>query len=400
MHIAYLIPTIDRVGGAERQLIELATGMARRGSQVTVIALSGHGGSAAHVLSANNVSFLSLDMRHGLADFRGWTALRRWIIAAQPEVLHAHLPHAALMARAIRLAAPVRVVAETIHSPAIGGISRLLLYRLSSHLPTVITAVSRAAAAPWLEAGMLHEAELAVIPNGINTACWRKDHESQHCSLLASTSPHKFNWLAVGRLDPVKDHETLLRAFALLPQYAHLTVAGSGPLEHSLRRLARELAIHNRVSFPGFQNDIRSLMQRADAFVLSSRWEGLPVALMEASACELPAVFTATAGCRELLPGSSIDPVLVADSRALASAMQKLMDLTPKERRQIGADARRRIVARFEINSVLSRFEELYCCLLAANPQPSRRRYRSSTLQAPFYSSTTETQTYSPPISK
>jgi glycosyltransferase involved in cell wall biosynthesis len=400
VHIAYLIPTIDQIGGAERQLIELATGMAHRGSQVTVIALSGRGGSAAQVLSANNVSLLSLDMRRGLADLCGWTALRRWIIAAQPEILHAHLPHAALMARVIRLAAPVRVVVETIHSPAIGGISRQISYRLTSHLPTLVTAVSRAAAAPWLEAGMLHESELAVIPNGVDTTCWRNDHDLQRCSLLASIWPYKFSWLAVGRLDPVKDHETLLRAFALLPDSAQLTIVGTGPLEHSLRRLARDLRIHSRISFAGFQNDIRSFMQEADAFVLSSRWEGLPVALMEASACELPAIFTGNAGCRELLPNSSIDPVAVADPRALASAMQKLMDLTPEERRQIGAEARRRIVAQLDIRSILCRWEKLYCHLLALNPRPAHRRHCSLPLQAPVYSSTTEKQTYSPPTSK
>jgi Glycosyltransferase Family 4 len=102
MHIAYLIPTVDRIGGAERQLIQLATGMARRDWRVTVIALSGNGGHAAEELSANNVSFLSLEMRKGLADLRGWNRLRRWITSAQPEILHSHLPHASMMSRGIR----------------------------------------------------------------------------------------------------------------------------------------------------------------------------------------------------------------------------------------------------------------------------------------------------------
>ena len=142
MHIAYLIPTIDRIGGAERQLIHLATGMAHRNYRVTVIALAGSGGHSAQDLSAGNVSFLSLEMRHGLFDPRGWTRLRRWIASAKPDVLHAHLPHAALMARTIRLLAPVRVVIDTIHSPATGSIARRYSYRLTSGLPDVVTAVS------------------------------------------------------------------------------------------------------------------------------------------------------------------------------------------------------------------------------------------------------------------
>jgi len=85
MHIAYLIPTVDRIGGAERQLFQLATRMAQRDWHVTVIALSGKGGHAAEELSANNVSFLSIEMRKGLADLRGWNRLRGWITSAQPE---------------------------------------------------------------------------------------------------------------------------------------------------------------------------------------------------------------------------------------------------------------------------------------------------------------------------
>src|SRR4029079_10639011 len=99
MHIAYLIPTIDRIGGAERQLMLLAAGMARRDWRVTVIALAGDGGQAAQNLSAANVSFLSLEMRRGLVDPHGWNRLRRWIDSAKPEIFHAHLAQAALMAR-------------------------------------------------------------------------------------------------------------------------------------------------------------------------------------------------------------------------------------------------------------------------------------------------------------
>lgn len=390
MHVAYLIPTIDRIGGAERQVIELAIGMAQRGWHVTVIALSGHGDHAAQVLSANNVSFLSLEMRRGLADFRGWNRLHRWICSAQPEVLHAHLPHGSLMARGIRLAAPVRVVVETIHSPATGGLSRKILYRLTSQLPTVITAVSRAAAAPWLRAGIVDRSKLAILPNGIDTAYWKRDDELRNHSRLQSASNDEFHWLAVGRLDPVKDHATMLRAFSMLPETARLTIAGTGPLESSLRILSGKLRLDGRVSFIGFQKDVRHCMQKADGFVLSSRWEGLPLALMEASACELPSVFTGTAGSCELLPDSPISPVLVAQPAALAATMQAVMKLSHAELRRIGAMARREITSRLDLGPVLCSFEKLYCHMLAVNPRPARCRPSNSPLQAPSCSSNPE----------
>src|SRR3569833_1513966 len=147
----------------------LATGMARRDWRVTVIALRGNGGQAAQELSTANVSFLSLEMSRGLVDPRGWRRLRRWIDAAQPEIVHAHLAQAALMARGIRPLAPVRVLIDTIHSPATGSLMRRLAYRTTSGLPNLVTAVSQACAQPWLSARTLRRSELAVIPNGIDT---------------------------------------------------------------------------------------------------------------------------------------------------------------------------------------------------------------------------------------
>jgi len=390
MHIAYLIPTVDRIGGAERQLIQLATGMARRDWRVTVIALSGNGGHAAEELSANNVSFLSLEMRKGLADLRGWNRLRRWITSAQPEILHSHLPHASMMSRGIRLATPIRVVIDTIHSPATGSSARQIAYRLSSQLPNIVTAVSRAAATPWIDKHMVDRSHLTLIPNGVDTSFWKPNHELRNHPNLQSIPNEKFRWLAVGRLDPVKDHATLLRAFALLPQTARLTIAGSGQLEQALRRLAIDLNIADRVSFLGFQSDVRPWMQQSDAFVLSSHWEGLPVALMEASACELPSVFTETAGSRELLPDSPLPPVPIGDPAALAATMRAMMNLSGADRHKIGLMSRQRILDHYNLNSVTDRYEMLYCHLLAVNPQPSRRRRSRSRLPVPVCSSTTE----------
>ena len=392
MHIAYLIPTIDRIGGAERQLMLLAAGMARRDWRVTVIALAGDGGQAAQNLSAANVSFLSLEMRRGLVDPHGWNRLRRWIDSAKPEIFHAHLAQAALMARCIRLLAPVRVLIDTIHSPATGSATRRFGYRITSGLPNVITAVSQACANPWLSARTLRRSELAVIPNGIDTEYWKPASPSRDDVHPCSTKSDEFHWIAVGRLNAVKDYPTLLQAFSILPQTARLTIAGSGPLESALHLQATELGIGDRVRFLGFQSDMRRLMQHSDGFVLSSRWEGHPIALMEASACELPVVFTETPGSRELLPSSALPIAPAGDPSALAIAMKALMDLPKCEQRRLGRIGRQRIRASFEAQSVLARFESLYCGLLAANPCRSRYREKPYTvLPARVCSSSPET---------
>jgi glycosyltransferase involved in cell wall biosynthesis len=381
MHIAYLIPTIDRIGGAERQLLLQATGMANRGWRVSVVALYGKGGNAAETLSANNVSYLSLEMTNGLRDARGWNRLRRWITSAQPEILHAHLAQAALMGRGIRMVAPVRVLIDTIHSPATGSTARQAGYRVTSRIPDCVTAVSRSAASAWLNARIVDHLTAAIIPNGIDTELCRPRRDPQNHRHQKSASS-AFRWLAVGRLDPVKDYVTLLNAVAMLPKSARLTICGTGPLEDALHRQAAQLSIQDRVTFLGFQNDVARLMQTHAAFVLSSRWEGLPIALMEACACELPAVFTDTEGCREVLPDSSLPIAPVGNPHALAAAMKAMMDMSDSARSALGQHTRQKIVGRFDSHSVLNQYEALYRHLLTANPQPTRfRRRAGSSLQ-------------------
>ncbi|HEY1578145.1 MAG TPA: glycosyltransferase [Terracidiphilus sp.] len=383
MHIAYLIPTLDRIGGAEQQTIVLATGIARRGSQVTVIALSGSGSDAANTLIESGVRFQSLQMRKGLMDPRGWLRLHRWIRANKPDVLHAHLPHAALLARWSRVFAPVPVLVDTIHSPHTARFLCKVGYRLSSRLSDVNTAVSSAAAGPWLNAHLLDRDRLVLIPNGVDLNYWKPANEHTETQ-PGSVIPRRFTWLTLGRLDPVKDHATLLHAFARLPQFADLILAGDGPLKHPLQTLARALGIAHRVTFVGFQKNPLSLMRQSDAFVLTSKWEGLPVALMEASACALPAIITNTPGSKEVLPQPAVCDIPVGNPNALATAMSTMMALSPSERRRLGIRARNIVADRFSLVSMLDRYDALYRDLLAV-----RSRKAHSLSSAPFRSNTT-----------
>ena len=97
--IALVLPGLDRIGGAERQVMLVAKGLNRRGWHVSVVALSGNGGEAAAELSSAGIQFLSLEMRKGLADPRGWIRFHRWLRREKPDVIHAHLPHAAWLVR-------------------------------------------------------------------------------------------------------------------------------------------------------------------------------------------------------------------------------------------------------------------------------------------------------------
>jgi len=372
-HVAFLIPTIDRLGGAEQQVISLAVGLAQRNWKATVIALSGTGGDAADKLRAADVNYFSLAMRKGLIDPRGWVRLYCWISKNQPEVIHAHLPHAALMGRWSRICSPVRALLDTVHSPATGGVIRQSGYRISNALPDVVTAVSRSTAEAWLATKAVDETNLVFIPNGVDLDRFKPDDGVRAAVRRELGFCDEFLWVAIGRLDAVKDHATILRAFSMLPSNARLILAGEGLLRDRLNSLAKELGLQGRVRFFGFEADVLRWLRAADGFVLCSRWEGMPVALLEACACELPSVVTAIAGVREVVSDSqSAFSVPVRNPYALAASMRHMMILTIPERRELGRCARSFVAKRFSLDAVLDRWEAVYAEVLDRNPQPRR----------------------------
>jgi glycosyltransferase involved in cell wall biosynthesis len=220
---------------------------------------------------------------------------------------------------------------------------------------------------------MVSTGKLAVLPNGVDVAAWRPDQAVRTTMRRELGLKKEFLWLAAGRLDPVKDYPALLWAMVEVPETARLIIAGSGPLQGELLRLSTLLGLERRVRFLGFESDVRRWMQAADGFVLSSRWEGLPMSLLEAAACALPAVASDVPGTREVIANGKTDWLTLAgDAAALSEAMTRMMGISPKKRNAIGQRARQRVIERFSLEGVLDLWEALYGDLLKRNPRPTR----------------------------
>jgi glycosyltransferase involved in cell wall biosynthesis len=370
-HLAIVLPGIDRIAGAERQAILLAQGMAHRGWRVSFIALTGTGGDAARELQSAGIPFTSFGMRKGLADPRGWLRLHRWLGRHSPDIVQAHLPHAAWMTRVSRLFAPSRVVLDTIHTSHTGTAARRWSYRLTSPFSDRVTTVSQGVAEAYLSARMVSPNRLIVVPNGIDTQAWQPDPNARATLRADLGLTTEFLWLAAGRLEPVKDYPTLLRALAELPASNRLIIAGSGRLESDLRLLSRQLGIDSRVHFAGFQSDIRPWMQAADAFVLSSLWEGLPMCLLEAAACAVATVAPDIPGVREILTdGQNGFSFAAGNPASLRDSMIRMTRLDTNEHSAMGLAARQKILADFSLSAVLDRWQALYVHLLKTRPLP------------------------------
>jgi len=163
-----------------------------------------------------------------------------------------------------------------------------------------------------------------------------------------------FEIVCVGRLVPAKGQMILSRAFAdLLAQgyNVRLKLVGDGEDRKQLQSFVDDCGLNSVVEFKGAlsHNETRRELEQADLFVLASFAEGLPVALMEAMAMEIPCVSTFVAGIPELIR-DGVDGLLVPPSsqEALAGAMKSMID-NPVLRRNLAAAGRRRVLAFYNL---------------------------------------------------
>jgi glycosyltransferase involved in cell wall biosynthesis len=369
MRIAYLLNTLA-TGGAERLIVGLADRMVARGHAVEIVALREP--AADELPSSATVRHLGIRRNPASlpgAFFRAIRSLR----AFRPDIIHSSNFHGNILARASRPMVPGTRVVSTIHNVYEGGAVRSFMMRCTDGLSDHTAAVSHAAAEQAILRRVVPQSKCSVIANGVD--CNEFSPQAQRRAIERGNAGlgNEFVWLAVGRLVPAKDYPNLLQAFAQVHAASpetRLWIAGEGKREYSveLRELAATLGLDASVSWLGVRRDIPALLDGADAFVLSSAWEGMPLALAEAMAMEKPFVATDVGGVRELA-GECGEIVPARNYHELAAAMMKLMRESPELRQSRGQAARRRILEHFTIEQSAAQWEALYRRVIA-----SRRR--------------------------
>jgi len=172
-----------------------------------------------------------------------------------------------------------------------------------------------------------------------------------------------FTLVYVGRLEPVKNHALLLKAFCaalqLMPSL-QLWMVGDGSERRMLEDLAAKSGIASQVKFFGQQLDVAPYFSAADAFIMSSRSEGLPISLLQAFSLGLPAIVTDVGGMAEVVRLAKAGlTVSVADPAEMAAAILRLA-ANPAERAQFAANAEEAFHARFTLQAMADAYMDLY----------------------------------------
>jgi glycosyltransferase involved in cell wall biosynthesis len=300
---------------------------------------------------------------------RGLGFAKRFVALFSPDLIHSHTFPANIFARMLTLMLRTRGVAprlvNTIHNVDEGGWHRMLIYRATDCVADQITAVSRAAADRFVRVHAVSARKMRVLTNGIDTEVFSPDRMRRKRMRIEMKAAKAFVWIAIGRLVPAKDYPNLLQAFdevRIADPAVRLWIAGEGDLD--AWRAAHPDAVESRgVEALGLRRDVAALLDAADGFVLSSAWEGMPLALAEAMAMEKIVVATDVGGVRELVGESGII-VPPRDSAALAASMVRAMTMGEMERRIMGRESRKRVAGHFSIAGKAEEWADLYTKLV------------------------------------
>jgi L-malate glycosyltransferase len=318
-------------------------------------------------LRAEGVEVVCLGRRPG-RDWRVAWRLSRAIASRRIEVLHAHQYTPFFYSALARL--------------LLGGRVRLVLTEHGRHYPDVVRPLRRMVNRVFLDrlanavnacchfsADGLARVDgfaakrIEVIENGIDLGRYRRAIDRNELRRRLGLDAGRRYVATVARFHPVKDHATLLRAFALAATSrpdVDLLLAGDGPLRPDLERLAAELEIAKRVRFLGVRSDVPELLRASDLFALTSVSEAASLTLLEAMASGLAVVVTNVGGNPEIVR-DGVEGLLAprGDAAAIADALGQLLD-DPGRSAAMGAAGRARVEERYLLQRTVDSYFDLY----------------------------------------
>jgi glycosyltransferase involved in cell wall biosynthesis len=368
--ILLLARSLDR-GGSERQLVQLALALDKRVFEVTVLTLYA-GGGLEKELEGTAVRYVSLGKR-GRWDLLGFfIRLARQLWLLRPCVIHGYLDIANLLAllakpfpRGPSIIWGARASKRDLsHYDWLRRLAYELERRLSRFADRIIVN-SEAGRAHLVQRGFPPE-KLVLVQNGIDTDYFRPDREAgAKVRREWSIAPGEILIGIVGRLDPVKDHRTFLRAAATLseerPHVRFVCVGSVGGERYALelRELASELSLDERIYWAGMRSDMRGVYNALDICVSSSESEGFSNAIAEAMACGVPCVVTDVGDSVKIVGDTGfVTPPL--DPTALAQTLIRCLE---SDRHALGARARLRIEQNWSVKLLAAKTERVVMAL-------------------------------------
>lgn len=354
MKVIKVINSLD-FGGIEK-VYEIVAKYYKGNRSDLIFVVMGFGGKASRTIESRGYRVIILNEKTKIPNVRLIMQLFQLFKHERPQVVHTcgaegnfHGLIAAFLARV-----PVRI-GEEIGMPSHSRIAKIV-FRLLYKRCNAVIAVARSVQQYLVENREVSGAKCPLIYNPVDL-----DH---FFATTRQTDPNFTTFITVSRLHPIKNLDSFLRCFAKLARQrdaVRLWIVGDGAIRQDLERLAISLEIDDKVVFHGFKDDPRSLIERADIFVLPSLSEGHPVSLIEAMIAGLPCIATKVGGAAEIIidnvNGWLIDP---KDEQQIISVLLKATDSTHMARLKMAERAKAKAVADFGPTDYFQRLDHLY----------------------------------------
>ena len=365
-----------RPGGAERSVYELATRLDRRLFDVQVAAL--RGGQVADWLAEAGVKVTVLGMRRKW-DLWRLPALVRLLARERIDLLHTHLFHADLAGRPAACLASVPHLVHTVRT--VEGRFRpwqFAFARAAAGCCDRIVCVSQAARDFHSRRSGLPRGRYTVICNGVDAGAFARDEAARDRLRgqwgIADDEPL---FAFVGKLRYEKGLDVLLEAVDMLATRGgavRLVVAGDGPGQAAAQRFLDGRDAGRAINMLGFTRDVAGVLSAADALVVPSRWEGLPLSVMEAMAAGVPVIAARVGGVPELVAdgrtGLLVPP---EDPQSLADAIERLAS-DSLLRTRLGTAGLEVARHQYTIAATIEAHEKLYTEIAAPAPAEGQRQ--------------------------
>lgn len=345
MRIAHVITGLG-LGGAERVLLDLSSQLVLHGHEVCVWSLSSDTSALSRGVDSRVQVFPLAVTKNPISWVAGAVRLVRGMLRFNPQVIHAHMFHALVASLAIKSVCPSTPLIFTSHSSEINGRLRRFIVRACRPVRDgdVIFRSDQHAE--------LNASNVRVIPNGI-----RPIDFTGRSPLRGGSG--RFRFISVGRFTEVKNHVALIRQFSSAVcegMDAELWLVGDGPLRDQIEAEISLRHLDARVRLLGNRSDVMELLRDADMFVLASKWEGMPVALLEAGLLGLPVIATPVGAVPELLAGEC---GILAQSSELAEKMRAAVASWPASA-ELGVRLRRRVLSDYSLERMADSHVQLY----------------------------------------
>jgi glycosyltransferase involved in cell wall biosynthesis len=293
-------------------------------------------------------------------DVRVFFRLARLIRQFQPHVLHSQLVHANVVGRLMGSLLGVPKVIATIQTVEKGKRWHNKLENLTCRLSHKTACVSPSVYQHAARNIHIPKSRLQVIPNAIDVDRFA-DAEPVNLAEF-NLDINKTTLVFVGRLDPVKNVDVLLRATARISQGQdiQLLIVGDGPERERLETLTATLNLTDRVRFAGQRLDVERILKAADIFVLPSRWEGMPMAAQEAMASGLPVIASRAEGIIDIIEDNITGLLVTPGSmEQLAHAICRVIQ-NPTLAQQLSNAAQQKAQRLYSLDSIVQSYSELY----------------------------------------